>query len=461
LELFRLERLRLERNRHQHDLHYRSAGSPGRVAPIPRDSRTARPQTAGTSSFSKQRFLNPRIFGPPRPLAHLQNSFLAAQEDWRCYHSLPQKIQQSHFSEEERIVFQDCCTCCILDAADAAIYKLEQRGKPDFGRPGTSPSSTKISMASPTASSGYPPDSAIDMDDSFYDNFRWLDEEGGLDLSLAPNHSPTNNARHQSSDHVSPTSLSPLEKPSLETFSFTSAKHNQASTPTSAGLRLRNSSFSSNFQLPIAGHPHRSSTTRPFSAHTGPHHTANRSTSSIDLSAQYYQDPEARLKLRVYLASPQKFDEVVEFGFPSLENKENAQTLPPIHQLQQSTREFSNTFFQTGPQSVEPGNREDPNQLREKEIIARDSSLERRLQPLQALQTPCALGRPRQMTLKMTLTRPDLRTAEPTCSDHKNFDPLALEALPPADEDLQIWDSSLDEQNMVKRMWRKLRKRRD
>jgi len=38
---------------------------------------------------------------------------------------------------------------------------------------------------------------------------------------------------------------------------------------------------------------------------------------STDTDAAYYQDPEARLKLRVYLAFPQKFDEAVEFGFPS------------------------------------------------------------------------------------------------------------------------------------------------
>lgn len=37
----------------------------------------------------------------------------------------------------------------------------------------------------------------------------------------------------------------------------------------------------------------------------------------FDPEATHYQDPEARKKLRTYLASPQKFDEAVEFGFPS------------------------------------------------------------------------------------------------------------------------------------------------
>ncbi|KAK5196777.1 hypothetical protein LTR16_006689, partial [Cryomyces antarcticus] len=40
---------------------------------------------------------------------------------------------------------------------------------------------------------------------------------------------------------------------------------------------------------------------------------------TLDLSAEakHYTDPEARMKLRLYLASPQKFDEALEFGFPS------------------------------------------------------------------------------------------------------------------------------------------------
>jgi hypothetical protein len=45
---------------------------------------------------------------------------------------------------------------------------------------------------------------------------------------------------------------------------------------------------------------------------------STESNISIDAAATYYQDPEARKKLRKYLASPQKFDEAVEFGFPSL-----------------------------------------------------------------------------------------------------------------------------------------------
>jgi hypothetical protein len=66
----------------------------------------------------------------------------------------------------------------------------------------------------------------------------------------------------------------------------------------------------------------------------------------------------------------------------------------------------------------------------------------------------------REMTLKMTLTRPDLRTESPTPSQKSHQeDPLQLAALPPADRSQHIWDSDLDEQGMVKKMWRKLLRR--
>ena len=41
-------------------------------------------------------------------------------------------------------------------------------------------------------------------------------------------------------------------------------------------------------------------------------------TPTLNAGATHYLNPEARLKLKHYLASPSKFDEALEFGFPSL-----------------------------------------------------------------------------------------------------------------------------------------------
>jgi hypothetical protein len=62
-----------------------------------------------------------------------------------------------------------------------------------------------------------------------------------------------------------------------------------------------------------------------------------------------------------------------------------------------------------------------------------------------------------EMTLKMTLTRPDLRTTEPTDID----DPLRLADLPPADETVNVWDDLPEPQGVVKKMWRRILGRRD
>ena len=47
----------------------------------------------------------------------------------------------------------------------------------------------------------------------------------------------------------------------------------------------------------------------------------------IDPEAKHYQDPEARMKLRLYLASPQKFDEAIEFGFPATSGHTNVTSM--------------------------------------------------------------------------------------------------------------------------------------
>lgn len=291
------------------------------------------------------------------------------------------------------------------------------------------------------------PDSAIEMEESILNSFRWLDEDD-LDLSLDNYHRHVaETALHSRNLYTPPT---PSRMPSFRrTMSFS---------------RNRNSTA-------VAGHRAvtSQSTTKPFSDQPNrpnpSRHVSHRSTSSIDPAAQYYQDPEARLKLRVYLASPQKFDEAIEFGFPSLEDKENgpAPTQAPnnsnkrLSTLSQTTQGW--TFFDDEATSYDldlisttlTHNKEPTTQLR------KVSTEVRRPQPLQPLPSGNATGRRREMTLKMTLTRPDLRTTDPTDID----DPLRLADLPPADETANVWDDLPEQQGVVKKMWRRIRGRRD
>lgn len=443
-----------------HDLHGRTPRSNARLGPSsPRALRAS----------SRRRGLDKRSSSPKklRKPGSLQLAYLVAQADTQCFHSLPAKIQQKHFSPEERRRFFSAYRgSVILDAADEVFYRREQTRQ----RQSTDslPSDETLAGAE-TASVFWESDSESEqdnfkhkpnskMDQSFYDNFRWLDEDGDLDLSLDEYHAHvadaaiTNSKPRRRPSFRRPLSLSTQALRHRQTTSFPRSLPPSQTTPLS----------------PLA----RQSVSHPASRQQSNHHPKS-STSSIDPSAQYYQDPDARLKLRVYLASPQKFDEAIEFGFPSLDqDKENIapainSPLSPLSFESTGTADFSGTFFEEDDGTVvgSPGTSvvEDTvaprasTQIREAPRPSVDShSVSQRSQTVKPTKiTPQILPGNREMTLKMTLTRPDLRTESPTPPE----DPLRLADLPPADRNQHIWDSDMDESGVVKKMWRKLRRR--
>jgi hypothetical protein len=191
------------------------------------------------------------------------------------------------------------------------------------------------------------------------------------------------------------------------------------------------------------------------------------------------------LKLRVYLASPQKFDEAIEFGFPSLDNgnKENIRPQTDYHPSKRESQdkdqqdsgrtfldddtvsldlELSSFHTTTTTTTTTNNSPKDKDGKSEKATI---TSADRRPQPLQPLSAtswnpPAGARHHREMTLKMTLTRPDLRTADDPYE--RDDDPLRLAELPPADENnTSIWAEFPVQQGMMKKMWRKIRRRKD
>lgn len=426
---------------------------------------------------SRRRGLDKRSSSPKklRKPGSLQLAYLVAQADSQCFHSLPAKIQQKHFSPEERRRFRSAYRgSVILDAADEVFYRRDrtrsrnssETGPEDATLSGVQTASVFWESDSDSDSDGEPPEKPNSkMDQSFYDNsFRWLDEDGDLDLSLDEYHAHVADAAIANSK--------PVRRPSFRrplSLSTQMLRHRQTasiprSLPPSHTVPLS----------PLA----RQSCSLPASRQQPSHHPKS-STSSIDPSAQYYQDPDARLKLRVYLSSPQKFDEAIEFGFPSLDqDKEN--TSPMIHSPLSfdSNGDFAGTFFEEDDGTVvgSPGTSvaEEPvasrpqtqaqtqtqqqqHQVRETPRPSVEShSLAARNQALKqpGKISPQLLPGNREMTLKMTLTRPDLRTESPTAPE----DPLRLADLPPADRSQHIWED-LDDEGVVKKMWRKLRRR--
>ncbi|KAJ5549716.1 hypothetical protein N7535_002347 [Penicillium sp. DV-2018c] len=398
---------------------------------------------------------------PPKQLrkpGSLQLAYLAAQADSQCFHSLPAKIQQKLFSPEERRRLRNAYRqSLIYDAADEAYRRDSARKHRPSRDSYHSRATPPVAQLATVFYSDTESDDERDpsMDQAFHDSFRWLDEDGDLDLSLDEYHAHVTDAarRKQSPRHSFRRSLSistQLRRKRLDTIPTAASQSQSIITIPSRNSESRQSSYK--FQQ-------------------GP----RSSTSSIDPSAQYYQDPDARLKLRVYLASPQKFDEAIEFGFPSLDQldqdeKENIAATPEPSPKPTLVNSDFGTFFEdddgtmVGSPSASLKNEPAPSLKSTSQRDAPRPSVESSLLQRRQSWLPGTKGVPqrlpgnREMTLKMTLTRPDLRTDSPTPSK-ENEDPLRLAELPPADRRQSIWDSDLDERGMVKKMWRKLRRR--
>lgn len=149
------------------------------------------------------------------------------------------------------------------------------------------------------------------------------------------------------------------------------------------------------------------------------------SRTSIDQEAAYWQDPEARHKLRLYLASPQNFDEAIEFGFPSnpdeTDTTATSKSSSPSKKFGGITETVSD--LDREPERVTTGLRPRP---------ATSGGTERYIKHTTASTTTTTMYRPRtrliessaeahvegvtsnvrEMTLRMTLTRKDLRATD-------------------------------------------------
>jgi hypothetical protein len=154
---------------------------------------------------------------------------------------------------------------------------------------------------------------------------------------------------------------------------------------------------------------------------------------TFDPEAKYYQDPETRTKLRTYLASPQKFDEAIEFGFPSTTDNETPMPhyqLPPVTKHSRKFSRDMHTFLRDGKlsfiedkQSDNQGLESDGESVADLDSPRTPSSTglsfrlhTRQMSSIDSNGLPGSQHSPglmnREMTLRMTLTRPELRADE-------------------------------------------------
>jgi hypothetical protein len=396
------------------------------------------------------------------------SQYLVSQVDATWFLLLPQKIQQRQFTREEQVLFAGRRDIAVLDAADEALYRVGRQPNTSLGSLRTDPTfqsgQNKDMMDAATEKSVGTGDA---MDDNLHDSFRWLDEDDELDLTLEDYHHAVTQTTH------SPT-LRSWRRPSVRrTLSLTS-------------LNPRRSSVS--LKTPPSSHaavapPRPGLAARPSSSSLlTPRHQRKSSVSSIEPAAQHYQDPEARLKLRVYLASPQKFDEAVEFGFPSLDKPALVPPVAPVatpRKTEETERTFLDDAASLPSEDEDEDDRDEDLSLADPESPRtpqdaifqslrplRQSSVDRvgvlRPRVLGSSPDPYAEGRPggREMTLHMTLTRPDLRIeTEMRPAPATNEDPLRLSDLPLSDERHPIWDPAADERSKMKKLWKKLTSR--
>ena len=252
------------------------------------------------------------------------------------------------------------------------------------------------------------------MDPSFLESFRCLDDRT-LDLSLGNfHHQPSNRPLHTSSG---------ISKPvPRKSFNY-----------------------------------HRS---RPSIPESRP------SFSSIDPDARHYHDPEARLKLRIHLASLQKFDEALLFGFPSVDDKKQqpSETKPSAYITTVVNTEKEKEKENITPPKIRQRTMSSLSSIPETRRGRKSTTLSRSpdINPTPQWRTcvhPTIPAGQREMTLKMTLTRPDLRTTESSLTMPSTNSPLRLgEVSPSTASFLPLpWEEEIDEPNTMKRLWRKCR----
>jgi hypothetical protein len=380
----------------------------------------------------------PSPFHPPLNLLNRRRARRqVSQAEARFFLSLPEKVRKQHFSREEQVILLSQCDQAFRpphansldEAANQRLndFDFDFPNKPvpppkdgpefrcrSFSNSSWSPRRSSFAMSPRSADSG------ADSGMFFLDP---MSSASGK-VASASGHRRTMSLSSPTSLHSATSPLLGRAQDSLPFVYPSRPKHQRAQTT----------------QLP------------------GRSYLLSSPTTLVDPEATHYRDPEARKKLRTYL-SPQKFDEAIQFGFPATPEND---AIAPHYQLPPITthaRKFSrdmHTFLKDGRLSFldqksidNQGLESDSESAVEVESPATPSSTglsfrlhSRHMSSIDSTGLPStqssAYQLNREMTLRMTLTRPDLRAddeklygwqAQQTQPTLAKEDPLALEDL--------------------------------
>ena len=381
----------------------------------------------------------------PKP-DHPPHSPAVSQQDLDFFFLLPEKLRKVHYSREEQAVLLGRCEHAFLALDhdyDHHLERAQQRFSDFHFGFQRDPYHTPDPPRQPSPAL------------SFNSTASW---------SLTPSRSFFSPSAQEKEDAESSLFY-------LDIMSPTSCKRPTPQSAVRRTMSLTSSSMQySSSSAVLVGHPVGFTSAPGPSLHQRAHSSSLSGRTSLqtptpplfDPEATHYSDPEARKKLRTYLASPQKFDEAIEFGFPSTAGEDSVAPhfqLPPITSHSRKFSRDMHTFLRDGKLSFfedlgrdNQGLESDDDSVPDVESPTTPSSTGHSfrvhtrqishsklcnddLSALSPLHTSAGHFN-REMTLRMTLTRPDLRADEDklygwqaTSPNVPRDDPLALEDL--------------------------------
>ena len=396
------------------------------------------------------------------------------------YAALPEAIRRKQFSPDEQLAITSKISPVILDAADEALYKHFHRSRSTFSL--RVPKRRKWSVedqediASSEEEDRQGQEKVVEphkrghsvkwerMDARDLDSFKWLDADTELDLRLDDYHAISAEVNERQN------SMSSHRKSFRRGLSFSNSFRRRSSSSTSS--QQSPATLNQTGKKPVF----EESNIFPQTLQ----HQRIGSTSSLDPSATHYQDPTAKMKLRVYLASPQKFDEALEFGFPTIHTRTLQATIRPQTSPEHPEGLTKSFLAEDTPSLSEDESRDErseymhidsprtpvemffPSRASNKSSIERSSHLRPRIVHHHDGYVQASASE-REMTLKMTLTRPELRAIEQSeATNSPLINDIPLEKAPlhaPVGDARTIWDDLPEEPNRVKRFLKRLKGR--
>lgn len=323
-----------------------------------------------------------------------------SREDATWFLSLPDKVQRQCFTKEEHAILTAACEAALVDLKDETYWSygsLSSVGRPN--QPASRETRTKA--------------------------------DGARDEELPD----CSNVSLASSLHLP---IHKLREPELPRSrgSMSSRRHSRNS-----------SSASRNFSFPF--HSQQGTDQEDQRVTTWLAETARYTIKSPapENKAQFYQDPETRKKLRRYVTTPQGFDEALELGFLADDvsvsagadhARSSSHSSSAVPSLDETTtrdeRDALPTLSRTDPGS--------PNSLDPSEFSIKTPVSASPTRPRLTERSSSSRWSERDMTFRMTLTRPELRSSEKEMYGWQQkdqayegpLDPWALDPLPVSDD---------------------------